>query len=542
MKTNIKWNKKTKYIFITGGVFSSLGKGLSAASIGCLLNQLGLKITSIKLDPYLNVDPGTMSPYQHGEVYVTKDGMETDLDLGHYERFLNVELTSLSSITAGKIYNKVIKAERDGKYVGKTIQVIPHVTDEIKNSIYQLGNETNSDIVIVEIGGTIGDIESIPFVEAMRQIKYELPDNQAVCIHVVPIIEISPSYEIKTKPLQHSIKELRSFGIEPDLLLVRSNKEISDDIKNKIAITTYVKLKNIFSCVDLDNIHLLPEYLYKQKIHNALAKKLNLKFKSKTLSKKFSDLISAIKNQKTQSLIKIAIVGKYTQLKDAYISIYESLKIASYYQNINLELVWIDAVLKKEQIIEELKKVNGLVIPGGFDNRGIDGKLFAIQYARENKLPFLGICLGMQLACVEFARNVLNLKDANSTEFNPDTKNKILDLIVKNKVQLGGTLRLGNYECSIKSNTLASKIYNKKNIKRRHRHRYEFNNDYLKDFEKAGFIFSGVNKKNNLQEIIEIKNHPFFIATQYHPEFNSTLYQPEVLFVNLIKNAKQYKK
>lgn len=539
-KNKDNWNKHTKYLFISGGVYSSLGKGLSVSSIGCLLKQFGLKVTCMKLDPYLNVDPGTMSPYQHGEVYVTKDGAETDLDLGHYERFLDIELEHNSSVTAGKIYKEIISGERQGKYSGKTIQVIPHVTDKIKKLIYQFSNITNADVIIVEIGGTVGDIESIPFIEAVRQIRYELPSNSTIFLHMVPLIEISTTKEIKTKPLQHSIKELRSLGIEPDILLIRSKNKINEYLRNKISSSCYINKLDIFSCVDLNSIYLLPEYLFNEKIHNRIAKKLKLNFKFNSLKPKLNEFLSLIKNNhKLTTNLKIAIVGKYIELKDAYLSIIESLKITSYYEKVALEIIWIDSSQNSKKIVNELKNVQGIIVPGGFDTRGVEGKLIAINYARVNKIPFLGICLGMQLACIEFARNELNLIDANSTEFNPKTKNNIIDLIVKDKVDLGGTLRLGNYQCSIISNSLALKIYKKSSILRRHRHRYEFNNKFKSLFEKKGFIFSGINFKNNLQEIIELKNHPYFIATQYHPEFNSTLYNPEPLFVGLINNAKK---
>ncbi len=529
----------TKYVFVTGGVYSSLGKGLTAASIGSLLKQFGLKVSSLKLDPYLNVDPGTMSPYQHGEVYVTKDGTETDLDLGHYERFLGAELTALSSITAGKIYNRVITAERRGEYAGKTIQVIPHVTDQIKQAIYQLGGQAGTDVVIVEIGGTIGDIESVPFIEAIRQMKHELPDASTAFLHVVPLIEIPVSKETKTKPLQHSVNQLRAHGIEPDLLLVRSPRPLEPEIKAKIAATTYVRHERIFSCVDLKDIHLLPEYLHKQKIHEALEEKLRLAYRSTKLSAPYRRLVAAVKGADGFGAVAIGIVGKYTQLKDAYISLYESLNIAAYYERINLRLEWIDAARPAASITDALRKVDGLIIPGGFDTRGIPGKLAAIKHARESGLPFLGICLGMQLACIEFARNVLGLKGADSTEFDKDAKHPILDLIDKREVGLGGSLRLGSYECAIKPGTLAARIYGARKISRRHRHRYEVNNAYVKRFERAGFVFSGRNPQNDLQEIIELKDHPFFIGVQYHPEFSTTLYDPEILFASLLRAAKR---
>ena len=533
-------NRKTKFIFVTGGVFSSLGKGLSAASVGSILTQLGLNVSAIKLDPYLNVDPGTMSPYQHGEVFVTKDGAETDLDLGHYERLLNKELTRGSSITAGTIYNRVIQNERQGKYLGKTIQVVPHVTDEIKKSVYCLANEINADVILIEIGGTVGDIESLPFIEAMRQIRWELPQENTLVIHTVPVIELQTTNEMKTKPLQHSTHHLRNLGITPDFLFVRSKSSLPIEIKTKIAAMCSIRIEHIFSCIDVSNLYLLPEHLYEQKVHEEISKILNLKYQTCHLSEKWLSFTNSIVAKKT-SLIKIALVGKYTEFKDAYMSLHESLKIASYHQNVDLHIEWINSVkINKKEMIEILKTVDGLVIPGGFDKRGIDGKLMAIKYARENNLPFLGICLGMQLACIEFARNVLKLESANSTEFDKTTPDNIFDLITKTKVDVGGSLRLGNYSCSIKPNTLAAKLYQSDKVIRRHRHRYEFNNTYLKKFEQAGFQFSGFYSEKNLQEIIEIPNHPFFIACQYHPEFNSNPYCPEPLFVGLIESAKKY--
>ncbi|WP_036499452.1 CTP synthase [[Mycoplasma] testudinis] len=534
----MQWNQKTKFIFMTGGVFSSLGKGLSAASVGSILSQLGLDVRALKLDPYLNVDPGTMSPYQHGEVFVTGDGAETDLDLGHYERFLNKELSKGSSITAGKIYNQVIQNERKGKYLGKTIQVVPHVTNQIKECIYNLANETNADVILIEIGGTVGDIESLPFLEAMRQICWELPRGNTLAIHAVPVIELQTTNEVKTKPLQHSTQQLRNLGITPDFLFVRSKLPLSPEIKNKIASMCSIYIDHIFSCVDVSNVYLLPEFLYDQKVHVEIAKLMDLKFTRKQLSKEWLTFTKSIKATKKQK-VKIALVGKYTELKDAYMSLYESLKIASYYQNVDLYVEWVNSSkVKPDELIKILKNMDGLVVPGGFDKRGIEGKLQAIEYARTHDLPFLGICLGMQLACVEFARNVLKLQDANSTEFDKNAKANIIDLITKRKVDVGGTLRLGNYHCSIKPNTLASRLYESKSVTRRHRHRYEFNNDYIKAFEKAGFVFSGTFVKNDLQEIIEIPKHSFFIGCQYHPEFNSTPYTPEPLFMGLIESAK----
>ena len=537
----MKANAKTKYLFVTGGVFSSLGKGLCAASIGALLTHLGLKVACLKIDPYLNIDCGTMSPYQHGEVFVTSDGTETDLDLGHYERFLGAELTSDSSITSGKIYNRVISAERKGKYLGKTIQVIPHVTDEIKNTLYELGHKTDADIIIVEVGGTIGDIESLPFMEAIRQMRSEL-NGRSLLLHMVPLIELKISGEKKTKPLQQSIKELNSLGLNADLLFVRSSEVLDPKTRAKIMSTCYISNENIFSGPDLKNIYLLPQRLYHQKLHEQIAKKLDLKFKTKKPKQRWTNFVRLV-NKAHDQRVKIAIVGKYTELIDAYISLYESLKITAIHEQVDLDLVWVNSSKEKqEDILRKISKVDGIIVPGGFDKRGINGKLTAIKYAREKQVPFLGICLGMQLACIEFARNVIGLKDADSTEFNKKTKNNVIDLIVKDRnVDMGGTLRLGSYQCSLKPQTLAQSLYQANSVRRRHRHRYEFNNDYKELFEKHNFVFSGSDAQTGLQEIIELPNHPYFIAAQYHPEFNTTLYKPEELFSGLVRAIKSLK-
>lgn len=537
----MKANAKTKYLFVTGGVFSSLGKGLCAASIGALLTHLGLKVACLKIDPYLNIDCGTMSPYQHGEVFVTSDGTETDLDLGHYERFLGAELTSDSSITSGKIYNRVISAERKGKYLGKTIQVIPHVTDEIKNTLYELGHKTDADIIIVEVGGTIGDIESLPFMEAIRQMRSEL-NGRSLLLHMVPLIELKISGEKKTKPLQQSIKELNSLGLNADLLFVRSSEVLDPKTRAKIMSTCYISNENIFSGPDLKNIYLLPQRLYHQKLHEQIAKKLDLKFKTKKPKQRWTNFVRLV-NKAHDQRVKIAIVGKYTELIDAYISLYESLKITAIHEQVDLDLVWVNSSKEKqEDILRKISKVDGIIVPGGFDKRGINGKLTAIKYAREKQVPFLGICLGMQLACIEFARNVIGLKDADSTEFNKKTKNNVIDLIVKDRnVDMGGTLRLGSYQCSLKPQTLAQSLYQANSVRRRHRHRYEFNNDYKELFEKHNFVFSGSDAQTGLQEIIELPDHPYFIAAQYHPEFNTTLYKPEELFSGLVRAIKSLK-
>lgn len=534
-------NSQTKILFITGGVFSSLGKGMACSGIGALLKNLNFKVMNMKLDPYLNVDAGTMSPYQHGEVFVTKDGKETDLDIGNYERFLNIDLPNECNITSGLIFQTVLKAERDGKYLGKTVQFIPHITNEIKDQIINMANKYNLDFLIVEVGGTVGDIESIPFLEAIRQLYYSYND-QVLFIHLVPIIEMLTSTEEKTKPLQHSTKELMGLGIVPHVLMIRGKKELSQHNKEKISLTCGVPIENIVSLPNIESVYYLPEYLLNQNLHNIIFEKLKMDtIETKHLGK-WSEFVKKVQQPK-QFQTKIAIIGKYAETSDAYLSVINSLEIAAIHLNSDIKIDLISAEKLNEQNVQGLINYDGILVPGGFGERGIEGKILAIKFARENNISFLGICLGMQLMAIEFARNVLDLKDANSTEFNETTKNPIITLIEgKHKEkEMGGTLRLGNYPCIITENTKTYNAYNKKTILERHRHRYEFNNEYIDIFNQNGLIVSGWNKENELVEILELKSHRFFIACQSHPEFTTKTFEPNPLFFEFIKSAKHPK-
>ena len=529
--------KEPKFIFITGGVVSSLGKGIAAASLGRLLKNKGLKVFMLKLDPYINVDPGTMSPYQHGEVFVTNDGGETDLDLGHYERFIDENLSKNSSITAGKIYQTVIEKERKGEYLGATVQVIPHITNEIKNQLISLAKAYDCDVLITEIGGTVGDIESLPFIEAIRQIRRDLGYQRTLFIHNTLIPYLETTGELKTKPTQHSVKELRSLGITPDIIILRTAKAISADIRDKVALFCDVKKEAVIECRDVQVLYEVMLNLKKEGLDDLVCEQLNL-IKTPSNIDFFVDLVDKIKKLNTK--VKIALVGKYVSLKDAYLSVSESLNHAGYALNKEVEIIWTDSSkIKKENLKEIFKDVDGILVPGGFGKRGIEGKMLAIQYAREENIPFLGLCLGMQLAVIEFARNVCNLNGANSTEFDPETKYNVIDYMPDQYqgINMGGTLRLGLYECEIKPGTIAHQTYDKKTIFERHRHRYEFNNEYREIFEKHQMSFSGINPQNNLVEIIEIKNHPFFIAVQFHPEFLSRPDKPHPLFKEFIKST-----
>lgn len=527
----------SKYIFVTGGVVSGLGKGITAASLGRLLKQRGLSVFVQKFDPYINVDPGTMSPLQHGEVFVTKDGGETDLDLGHYERFIDTELTRNSSITTGRIYLNVLNKERRGDYLGTTVQVIPHITNEIKRKIFEAGEESKADIVITEIGGTVGDIESLPFIEAIRQLRSDLGREEVLFIHTTLIPYISASGELKTKPTQHSVKELRSFGIHPDVIVCRSEYGLSDEIKSKIALFCDVKKEHVILSPDVDNLYEIPIILQKQKFDEIICEQLGFKTNDADMAE-WKELIRLTNN--LDHKVTIALVGKYTALHDAYLSVAEALKHAGYpiYTHVNIK--WIDSEsFDLGDPSELLGDVDGLIVPGGFGGRGIEGKIKAINYARVNKIPFLGICLGMQLAVIEFARNVANLKDANSTEFDESTSNPIISIMESQQglVDKGGTMRLGNYECKIKPNTLAYSTYNSDCVLERHRHRYEFNNKYLEALTSKGLVISGINEEFDLVEIVELKDHPCFIATQAHPEFKSRPNRPHPLFKVLIRAA-----
>ena len=531
----------TKYVFVTGGVVSGLGKGITASSVALLLKSRGYKVFMQKFDPYINVDPGTMNPIQHGEVFVTYDGCETDLDLGHYERFIDEELNFTSNITSGKIYKSVIDKERHGDYLGATVQMVPHITNEIKNKVYEAGISSGADIVITEIGGTVGDIESQSFIEALRQIQYEKGSEDTFFIHCTLIPFIYGSNELKTKPTQNSVRDLRNMGIRPDALVCRAPFNTSESIKNKLSLFCSVPVENVIDSIDVKNIYEIPINYYNQKIDEIILKQFKLPIKKANLTK-WKNLITTVENLKDE--IEISLVGKYVELHDAYISVTESLKHAGYKYNTKININWVDSESledSKVNLKEVFKNSKGILVPGGFGSRGIEGKIKAIKYARENNIPFLGICLGMQLAVIEFARNVCDIKEASSTEFDPTCKEPIIDLMVDQKsiVNMGGTLRLGNYECKIKKDTLAYSDYKEEIIFERHRHRYEFNNKYKYILEENGMVFSGINEKANLVEIIELPKHKHFIASQFHPEFKSRPTRPHPLFDSFIKASIQ---
>ena len=528
-----------KYIFVTGGVVSGLGKGMTAASLGRLLKNRGYKVVNQKFDPYINVDPGTMSPYEHGEVFVTDDGAETDLDLGHYERFTDENLSGNSSITSGKIYLEVIEKERKGDYLGKTVQVIPHVTDAIKNKIYKFDKQ-GVDIVITEIGGTVGDIESGPMLEAIRQIGIEQKEEDTVFIHVTLLPYISGSNELKSKPTQHSVKELQALGIMPDILVCRADISIPDKMKEKIALFCNVKKENVIENKTVANLYELPLMLENEGLATAVCKKLGLK-NIEPHNEKWEELVKKIRNANEKS-VKIAIVGKYTKLEDSYLSVIESVKHAGYENGVKAEVELVDSEkINRENVEEKLKKYNGIIVPGGFGDRGINGMIEAIKYARENKVPFLGICLGMQMSVIEFARDALELEDVDSEEFNPKAKNLVIHIMEeqKNVRKKGGTMRLGAYPCILKEGSGVYKMYGKKEISERHRHRYEYNNDYRKLMEDSGLEIVGTSPDGKLVERVELKNHPFFVGCQFHPEFKSRPDRPHPLFVELVAKSKK---
>ncbi|MGN8646425.1 CTP synthase [Gracilibacillus sp. HCP3S3_G5_1] len=525
----------TKYIFVTGGVVSSIGKGITAASLGRLLKNRGLKVTIQKFDPYINVDPGTMSPYQHGEVFVTDDGAETDLDLGHYERFIDINLNKYSNITTGKIYSTVIKKERRGDYLGGTVQVIPHITNEIKDKVFQAGKQTNADIVITEIGGTVGDIESLPFIEAIRQIKSNIGKENVMYIHCTLVPYIQAAGELKTKPTQHSVKELRSLGIQPDVIVLRTEHEISQEMKEKIALFCDIDEKAVVESGDADTLYHIPLAMQEQKLDQLTCDHFGLDCGPADMTE-WNQLVERVLNLSKK--VRIALVGKYVELPDAYISVVEALKHAGFAHDADVDIKWINAeAVNAENVADELADVDGLLVPGGFGDRGIEGKIEAIRFARENQLPFLGICLGMQLATVEFARNVLGLEGANSAEIDPNTPHPIIDLLPEQKdvSDLGGTLRLGLYPCRLKDGTKTKEAYNNEDVVyERHRHRFEFNNQYRDDMEQNGFIFSGTSPDEKLVETIELSDHPWFVASQFHPEFKSRPTRPQQLFNGFI--------
>jgi CTP synthase len=527
----------TKYIFVTGGVVSSLGKGITAASLGRLLKNRGLNVTIQKFDPYINVDPGTMSPYQHGEVFVTDDGAETDLDLGHYERFIDINLNKYSNVTTGKIYSTVLKKERRGDYLGGTVQVIPHITNEIKERVFRAGKETNADVVITEIGGTVGDIESLPFLEAIRQIKSDVGRDNVMYIHCTLVPYIKAAGEMKTKPTQHSVKELRSLGIQPNVIVVRTEMPISQEMKDKIALFCDIDPKAVIEARDADTLYAVPLALQEQKLDQIVCEHLKLDCQEADMTE-WKALVDKVRNLSNKT--KIALVGKYVALQDAYISVVEALRHAGYAFDTDVEIKWINAEhVTKENVFELLGDVDGILVPGGFGDRGVEGKIVAAQYARENKVPFLGICLGMQIACIEYARHVLNLEGAHSAEIDPNTKYPIIDLLPEQKdvEDLGGTLRLGLYPCKLVPGTNAYAAYNKEVVYERHRHRYEFNNTFRQQMEEAGFVFSGTSPDGRLVEIIELKDHPWFVASQFHPEFTSRPTRPQPLFRDFVKAA-----
>lgn len=531
----------TKFIFVTGGVVSSLGKGITAASLGRLLKDRGLSVTIQKFDPYLNVDPGTMSPYQHGEVFVTDDGAETDLDLGHYERFIDINLNKYSNVTAGKVYSHVLKKERRGDYLGGTVQVIPHITNEIKERLLLAGESTNADVVITEIGGTTGDIESLPFIEAIRQIRSDLGRDNVMYIHCTLLPYIKAAGEMKTKPTQHSVKELRGLGIQPDLIVVRTEYEMTQDLKDKIALFCDIPEENVIECRDAESLYEIPLQLSKQHMDDLVINRLDLDAKYDTQLDEWKHLLEIVNNLDGE--ITIGLVGKYVSLQDAYLSVVESLKHAGYPLYKDIKVKWIDSSeVTDENAAEYLKDVDGILVPGGFGYRASEGKISAIRYARENNVPYFGICLGMQLATVEFARNVLGLEGAHSAELDPDTPYPIIDLLPEQKdiEDLGGTLRLGLYPSEVKEGTLAYDIYGKKEIEERHRHRYEFNNDYRQQMEDAGMVFSGISPDGRRIEMIEIPGNDFFFASQFHPEFLSRPNRPQPIFKAFIEAANKY--
>ena len=522
----------TKYIFVTGGVVSGLGKGITSASLGNLLKSRGLSIVNQKLDPYINVDPDTMNPFQHGEVFVTEDGATTDLDLGHYERFTGVNLRKDANVTTGSIYRKVIERERKGDYLGATVQVIPHITDEIKRRIKGISNDV--DVQITEIGGTVGDIEILPYLEAARQIRKELGQENVMFIHVTLVPFIGPSTELKTKPTQHSVSMLRGYGISPDIIVLRSDRELDEDIKNKVSLFCDVSYENIINAPDLDDIYDVPLKMHSEGLDIAVDKRLNLNTEKPKLEK-WKKMLN-LKNEAKED-VKIAILGKYFGLPDSYMSVVESLKHACLQNKVNLDLQWIDA---DSYDVEDIANLNGVVVPGGFGVRGIEGKISAIQYLRENKIPFLGICLGLQCAVIEFARNVCGISEANSAEFSQNTKDFVIDLLPNqdlNKDDVGASMRLGTYPCKITKDTITSEIYNDEVIYERHRHRYEVNNKYRDVLEKNGLVFSGLSPDNNLVEMIELTDHPFFVASQFHPEFKSRPWEPAPMFNKFIQSA-----
>lgn len=532
----------SKYIFVTGGVTSSLGKGIISASLGKLLQARGFKVTIQKFDPYINIDPGTLNPYEHGECYVTNDGAETDLDLGHYERFLNVTTSQANNITTGRIYNNVITKERQGEYLGKTVQVIPHITDEIKRNIYLLGESGEYDFIITEIGGSVGDIESLPFIEAVRQVKWDLGANNALVIHLTLIPYLKAAKELKTKPTQHSVKELLSYGIQPDILVCRTELPLPLDIRKKLALFCNVHLNSVIEAIDADTIYDVPILMRKEKLDERVLSKLKIQSKVEPDLERWKDFLGKLKNPVEE--VTVGLVGKYVSLPDAYKSIAESFVHAGAQNDCRVILKWISSEdITPETVDSILAGLHGILVAPGFGERGMEGKITAIRYVRENKIPFFGICLGMQCAVIEFSRNVLKL-DSSSTELNPKTKHPVIDLMEEQKkiTAKGGTMRLGAYTCKLKKSSKSAHAYGESVIQERHRHRYEFNNAYLESMEEAGLKSVGINPESNLVEVVELKDHPWFIGVQYHPELRSTVMNPHPLFVKFVEAAVNNKK
>jgi CTP synthase len=531
----------TKYIFVTGGVSSSLGKGIIAASLAKLLQARGYRVTIQKLDPYINVDPGTLNPYEHGECYVTDDGAETDLDLGHYERFLNVKTSQANNVTTGRIYQSVIEKERRGEFLGKTVQVIPHITNEIKERVQLLGKTGDYDIIITEIGGTVGDIESLPYIESVRQLKWEMGDDNALVIHLTLVPFLSAAGELKTKPTQHSVKTLMESGIRADILVCRTEHELSEDIRRKLALFCNVKYEAVIQSIDASTIYDVPNMMLEEGLDTVTLQKLNLKNAKKPDLKRWNQFLQRHKNPK--SSVKIGLIGKYVELQDSYKSILESFIHAGAENEVKVVVESIHSEhINEKNIAKLLSGLDGILVAPGFGERGIEGKVAAVRYARENKLPFLGICLGMQMAVIEYSRNVLGIKDANSLEMDPNTANPVINLMEAQKTvtKKGGTMRLGSWKCELKTGSKVKEIYNTTVINERHRHRYEYNNAYKKQLEAAGMTATGVNPETGLVEIIEIPSHPWFVGVQYHPEYKSTVASPHPLFVAFVKAARDH--
>ncbi len=533
--------KKAKYVFVTGGVTSSLGKGIIAASLAKLLQARGYSTTIQKFDPYINVDPGTMNPYEHGECYVTDDGAETDLDLGHYERFLSSPTSQANNVTTGRIYQSVIDNERTGKYLGKTVQVIPHITDEIKRRMLLLGQTGKYDVIITELGGTVGDIESLPYVESLRQLRWEMGVDDTCVIHLTLVPYLKAAGELKTKPTQHSVKGLLELGVQPDILVCRTEHKLNTELRKKIALFCNVKQNAVIESIDVETIYEVPMVMLKEKLDRVTLAKLRLSAKQEPNLDNWKDFLFKLDHPKAE--VTIALIGKYVELQDAYKSINEAFYHGGAMNECKVNVKYIHSeAIDKYNVEEKLEGVSGVLVAPGFGDRGIEGKIEAIRYIRENKIPFFGICLGMQCAVVEFARNIAGLKDAHSTEMNKRSKNPVIDLMDNQKKlkKKGGTMRLGAYDCEIEKGSLANKIYGKTSISERHRHRYEFNNEYLKDFKKLGMQMTGVNPETKLVEIIELSDHPFFIGVQFHPELKSTVANPHPLFVRFVRAALDY--